>query len=87
MNTVDKKKQAQQYFDQAEQHHIRGELEHAAELYIKSIELYPEYVQAIHNRGVVCEFQGKLKKAREFYLKAIEIDNNYMPSLNAINSL
>ena len=39
--TVDKKKQAQQYFDQAEQHHIRGDLEHAAELYIKSIELYP----------------------------------------------
>ena len=35
----------------------------------KSIDLYPEYVEAIHNRGVVYEFQGKKKKAKQFYLK------------------
>ena len=62
-------------------------LDRASYYFDKSIELFPEYVQAIHNRGVVYEYQGDSKKAKEYYLKAIDIDNNYMPSLDAINSL
>lgn len=62
-------------------------LQKASYYFEKAIDLFPEYVQAIHNRGVVYEFQGQKKNAREFYLKAIDIDNNYMPSLDAINSL
>ena len=62
-------------------------LNKASYYFDKAIEIFPEYVQAIHNRGVVYEFQGQKKKAREFYLRAIELDNNFMPSLEAINSL
>lgn len=75
------------YSDNMNQYSKDTTLERASYYFQRSIEMYPEYVQAIHNLGVVYEFQGNFKKAKEFYLKAIEIDNNYMPSLEAINSL
>ncbi len=75
------------YSDNMEQYSKDTLLDRASYYFDKSIELFPEYVQAIHNRGVVYEYQGDSKKAKEYYLKAIDIDNNYMPSLDAINSL
>lgn len=75
------------YTDNMDQYSKDTTLQKASYYFDKAIELFPEYVQAIHNRGVVYEFQGKKDKAREFYLKAIDLDNNYMPSLDAINSM
>ena len=75
------------YTDNMDQYSKDTTLQKASYYFDKAIELFPEYVQAIHNRGVVYEFQGKKDIAREFYLKAIDLDNNYMPSLDAINSM
>jgi|GEM_PF-2302188 len=75
------------YSDNMDSYSKDTTLNKASYYFDKAIEIFPEYVQAIHNRGVVYEFQGQKKKAREFYLKAIDLDNNYMPSLEAINSL
>ena len=85
MDKVDKKKQARQYFDQAEQHHIRGELEHAAELYIKSIELYPT-AKAYTWLGWAYSMMGRFQEAIEECQNAIRTDPNFGNPYNDIGA-
>ena len=85
MNTVDKKKQAQQYFDQAEQHHMRGELEHAVELYIKSIELCPT-AKAYTWLGWAYSMMGRLQEAIEECQNAIQTDPDFGNPYNDIGA-
>lgn len=54
----------------------------AIELYNKSIELNPNYVDAINNRGVVKYELENYKSAIEDYNKAIELDPNYSMAYN-----
>lgn len=54
----------------------------AIELYNKSIELNPNYVDAINNRGVVKYELENYKSAIDDYNKAIELDPNYSMAYN-----
>ena len=54
----------------------------AIELYNKSIELNPYYVDAFNNRGVVKYELENYKSAIDDYNKAIELDSNYSMAYN-----
>jgi tetratricopeptide (TPR) repeat protein len=49
----------------------------AEKKYKKAIELFPAYVEAQSNLGVVCERQGNTRSAATAYLKALNINPNY----------
>lgn len=79
------KEQAMEYFNQAYNHQMQGELEKAVELYKKSIEIYP-IAEAYTFLGWTYSFQDKLLEAMEECYRAIQVDPDFGNPYNDIGS-
>ncbi|HUJ40217.1 MAG TPA: tetratricopeptide repeat protein [Candidatus Acidoferrales bacterium] len=76
---------AMQFFRQAYEHQMRGELDEAVRLYTRSIEAYPT-AEGYTFRGWVYSFQGKIEEAIEECKKAIEVDPTFGNPYNDIGA-
>ena len=74
-----------QFFRQAYEHQMRGELDEAVRLYTRSIEAYPT-AEGYTFRGWVYSFQGKIEEAIEECKKAIEVDPTFGNPYNDIGA-
>ncbi len=79
------RKLAIDYFQQAYQHQMRGELKEATVLYTKSIELCPT-AEAYTFRGWTYSFMGKYEEAIAECHKAIEVDPDFGNPYNDIGA-
>jgi Tfp pilus assembly protein PilF len=79
------KDQALRMWMHGQEHHVRGELERAIELYTKSIALYPT-AEAYTFRGWAYSFQGRVDEAIEECKKAITTDPTFGNPYNDIGS-
>jgi tetratricopeptide (TPR) repeat protein len=66
MNSEEKQRQAEEYFDQ-------GDYNRATEMFHKTTELDPDNAAAFYNLGLVYSTQGDYVRAIESYHKAIEL--------------
>ena len=80
-----RKHQALELWVQGQRHQMQGDLEHAIELYTKSLELYPT-AEAYTFRGWAYSFQGRIKEAIEECKKAIAVDPTFGNPYNDIGS-
>lgn len=80
-----RREEAQALFQQAYQHQMRGELDEAAELYKRSIELYPT-AEGHTFLGWTYSFQGRLEDAIQECLRAIEVDPTFGNPYNDIGA-
>ena len=76
---------AMQFFRQAYEHQMRGELDEAVRLYTRSIEAYPT-AEGYTFRGWVYSFQGKIEEAIAECKKAIEVDPTFGNPYNDIGA-
>src|SRR5579863_6844108 len=65
--------EATKYFDRANKFVESGSLPRAKQEYEKAIKLYPKYLDAYYNLGVVCEKLGQKGGAIDEYKKYLEI--------------
>lgn len=79
------KQQALRLCSGAYQHHMRGELERAIELYSRSIEVYPT-AEAYTFRGWAYQFLGRIDDAIAECHKAIEVDATFGNPYNDIGA-
>ena len=79
------KQQALELWMHGQQHHLRGDLERAIELYTTSLELYPT-AEAYTFRGWAYSFQGRVDEAIEECKKAIAVDSTFGNPYNDIGS-
>ncbi len=84
MSEEDQRK-AQDYFQRAYAHQMKGELEEAIALYQRSIEAYPT-AEAHTFLGWTYSFQGRYQDAMEECLKAIEVDADFGNPYNDIGA-
>jgi len=68
-----------------QKHHLRGDVQHAIELYSQSIGLYPT-AEAYTFRGWACSSQGRVDEAIEECKKAIAVDPTFGNPYNDIGS-
>lgn len=80
-----RREEAQALFQQAYQHQMRGELDEAAELYKRSIDLYPT-AEGHTFLGWTYSFQGRLEDAIQECLRAIEVDPTFGNPYNDIGA-
>jgi len=73
-NDTKKQKSAEYYFNQANTHYEKQELDQALEDYNQAIQLNPDLAKAYSNRGAVYGKQGKLEKALEDFNQAIQLN-------------
>lgn len=73
------------YFQQAYEHQMKGELEEAVELYQKSIEAYPT-AEAHTFLGWTYSFLGRLEEAIAECRRAIEVDPDFGNPYNDIGA-
>lgn len=60
-----------------------GEFLKAEELYLKALEISPNFSQALNNLGNLYRKIGKIDKARHFYIKAFQANGNFpLPIIN-----
>jgi Tfp pilus assembly protein PilF len=85
MNSEDYRSLAYDLFEEAYQHQMEGELEIAADLYLRSIEAYPT-AEAHTFLGYTYSSQGKIDEAIEECKKAIQIDPDFGNPYNDIGS-
>ena len=85
VGTEEQKKQAWDYFNQAYQCQIKGQLEEAIRLYTQSLETFPT-AEAYTFRGWTYSFMGKLDEAIAECLKAIEVDPHFGNPYNDIGA-
>jgi len=74
------KKEAKSYREEAYRLQSMGDLKGALTYYKKAIELFPDYVEAYNDLGVVYESLGDRNQALAMYKKALEIDKGYLPT-------
>ncbi len=79
------KSQALALWRHGQKHHLLNGLEHAIELYTKSLELYPT-AEAYTFRGWAYSFQGRIDEAIEECMKAIAVDPTFGNPYNDIGS-
>jgi Tfp pilus assembly protein PilF len=79
------KEQALSLWSNAQKIHLRGDLEHAIELYTQSIAIYPT-AEAYTFRGWAYSFQGRVDDAIEECKKAIVVDPTFGNPYNDIGS-
>lgn len=70
------KHKAQGLWMRGQKHHLRGDIQHAIELYSQSIGLYPT-AEAYTFRGWAYGFQGRVDDAIEECKKAIATDPTF----------
>jgi tetratricopeptide (TPR) repeat protein len=61
--------------------------EEAVVFFTKAIEIDPEYVEAILNRGLSSEQLGQYSNARQDYMYALKLVNNYPLAIEGLNRL
>lgn len=72
-NTGDDARQtAQQFVQQAVQHHQNGELDRAAPLYERAIQQYPEHPNALVNLGLIYKARDELETAEYYCRRGVE---------------
>ncbi len=74
-------KEARKAFNQALKFKKDGETERALDSFNRSIELYPDYFQALSERGDLYISQRKLSEAATDFERALKIDAYYGPAL------
>ncbi len=79
------KREAWEYFKQAYEHQMKGELEEAANLYKRSIESHPT-AEAYTFLGWTYSFMGKLDEAIEECHRAIQADPEFGNPYNDIGA-
>ena len=79
------KDQALALCTKGQNHHLRGDLNRAIELYTKSLGLYPT-AEAYTFRGWAYSFQGRVDEAIEECKKAIAVDPTFGNPYNDIGS-
>lgn len=79
------KKRAQEYFDKAYEHQMKGELEAAVDQYRKSIDIFPT-AEAYTFLGWTYSFMGDYEEAIEQCHKAIDVDPDFGNPYNDIGA-
>ena len=82
---LQRKKDAQEYFERAYQHQMKGELETAIKHYKRSIEIYPT-AEAHTFLGWTYSFMGNYDTAIQECHKAIEVDPDFGNPYNDIGA-
>jgi Tfp pilus assembly protein PilF len=85
MDDVVLKHQALALWMKGQEHHVRGDLNRAIELYAQSLEVYPT-AEAYTFRGWAYRFQGRLDDAIDECKKAISVDPTFGNPYNDIGS-
>ena len=83
MSAEEDQKMANEYFQRAYAHQMKGELDQAVELYKKSIEVFPT-AEAYTFLGWTYSFMGRTQDAIEECHRAIEIDPDFGNPYNDI---
>jgi len=78
-------RQAQEFFQRAYAHQMKGELEEAIALYKRSLEVYPT-AEAHTFLGWTYSFQGQYQEAIDECLRAIEVDPDFGNPYNDIGA-
>lgn len=64
-----------------------GKYADAVKLFSRILDINPEFVYAICNRGVAYEYLGEYDKARQDYEKALDLKANFEPAILGLNRL
>ncbi|NNJ91727.1 MAG: tetratricopeptide repeat protein [Gammaproteobacteria bacterium] len=75
-----------EFFENGKIRHNRGDLPGAKGLYLKAIELNPNYGQAYNNLGNVFSDLGNLSEAEDVYRKALELIPDHPMILNNLGN-
>ena len=79
------RKQALELWEQAQEHHLSGDIDGAIALYTRSIEVCPT-AEAYTFRGWAYSFQGRIEDAIAECKKAIDVDPSFGNPYNDIGS-
>jgi Tfp pilus assembly protein PilF len=79
------KKRALDLWEEAQQHHLGGDIKRAIELYTRSIEVFPT-AEAYTFRGWAYSYQGRLRAAIAECEQAIAVDPDFGNPYNDIGS-
>jgi Flp pilus assembly protein TadD len=74
-------KAAQKEYEKAVKEGKHQQLEKALASFTRSIELYPEYFQAISERGHLYIAMGKIEEADKDFTRALEINDRFEPAM------
>jgi tetratricopeptide (TPR) repeat protein len=61
--------------------------EEAVVFFTKAIEINPNYVEAVYNRGSSFEMLKQYDNARQDYMYALKLVNNYPLAIDGLNRL
>jgi tetratricopeptide (TPR) repeat protein len=85
MSNQEKKQEAMELVGKAYQHHMRGEIERAIELYTQSLELFAT-PEAFTYRGWASSYRREFQAAIEDCHRAIDLDPEFGPAYNDIGA-
>lgn len=74
-------------FKQALAHHHAGEFTDAATFYGLAIDLKPDFVEALSNRGAVLHSLGRMEEAAECYRSAISFKPDFVDAYNNLGAV
>jgi tetratricopeptide (TPR) repeat protein len=74
-------KPAQKAFEEGQKAGSEGRLDRAEKSFTKALEAFPNYTQALAERGNIRVATGRLADAKADFAKALEIDPQYGPAL------
>lgn len=66
--------------------HMVGKLNKAKELYIRSLQIKPDYYLALNNLGNILDAMGRRDEAIEHFRQAIESEPDYAPAYNNLGT-
>ncbi|MEQ9323166.1 MAG: tetratricopeptide repeat protein [Polyangiaceae bacterium] len=81
----DRERAALELWEEAQRFHLGGDLDHAIDLYDRSIEIHPT-AEAHTFRGWAYSFQGRIEEAIEECHRAIDVDPTFGNPYNDIGS-
>jgi type IV pilus assembly protein PilF len=84
VNTVDKSKMAEGYFQKGLAHFQDKNFELASVEFHRSIQTDRSYKLSYYYLGVISDSQGKLQDASKFYKVAIDLDSGFSEAYNAL---
>ena len=77
-------KAARKAYDQGIKHQKESQDEKALLQFNQAIDLYPEYFQALTERGNLLMQRGKLVEAQKDFERALQLNNRYSPALRGL---
>jgi len=77
-------KAARKAYDQGVKHQKESQDEKALLQFNQAIDLYPEYFQALTERGNLLMQHGKLVEAQKDFERALQLNNRYSPALRGL---